>query len=248
MLLRLPTTVSEAQECVAAGAVPIGGATLVWAGWQRDGFPEQAVSLRDLPEANVLGPEELGAAVVLHRIDDRVPQVLREAAAGVGTGAVRRTATVGGNLVGSALRCLLPAALVLDARATVLGPDGVHEADLTEVLAKRPVLLDLRWRAPVASAYRKRAGAAGGPPPLVVAAAVHREDGTPAGTTHRLRVAVRDGYEVLGGSAPCDADAEGVLRALRHSAFGTLRPTAWEEVHRHVAGLLDRITGGADAG
>lgn len=29
----------------------MGGATLVWAGWQRDGFPEQAVSLRNVPEA-----------------------------------------------------------------------------------------------------------------------------------------------------------------------------------------------------
>ncbi|MGQ4336375.1 FAD dependent dehydrogenase, partial [Streptomyces hayashii] len=41
MQLRLPSSVSEAQRCLAEGAVPIGGATLVWAGWQRDGFPEQ---------------------------------------------------------------------------------------------------------------------------------------------------------------------------------------------------------------
>jgi CO/xanthine dehydrogenase FAD-binding subunit len=119
VLLRLPESVSEAQKCMAEGAVPIGGATLVWAGWQRDGFPEQAMSLRNLPEANVIGRGTLGAAVVLNRIDDRVPDVLAQAAATVGTGAVRRTATVGGNLVGSTLRCLLPAALVLDARATV---------------------------------------------------------------------------------------------------------------------------------
>jgi CO/xanthine dehydrogenase FAD-binding subunit len=233
VLLRLPTSVSEAQECLAAGAVPVGGATLVWATWQRDGFPELAMSLRDVPEANVLERETVGSAVVLHRIDDRVPDVLRLAAAAVGTGAVRRAATVGGNLVGSALRCLLPAAIVLDARATVLESDGVHETDLAELVAKRPVLLSLRWREPIACAYRKLAGEAGGPPPLVVASAVHADDGG-----NRLRVAVRDGYDVLSGSAPCVADTEEALHALRATAFGDLPTAAWDVVRSQVTGLL----------
>lgn len=235
MLLRLPTSVSEAQECLAEGAVPVGGATLVWATWQRDGFPELAMSLRDVPEANVLERETVGSAVVLHRIDDRVPDVLRLAAAAVGTGAVRRAATVGGNLVGSALRCLLPAAIVLDARATVLESDGVHETDLAELVAKRPVLLSLRWREPIACAYRKLAGVAGGPPPLVVASAVHADDGG-----NRLRVAVRDGYDVLSGSAPCVADTEEALHALRATAFGDLPTAAWDVVRAQVTGLLGR--------
>jgi CO/xanthine dehydrogenase FAD-binding subunit len=233
VLLRLPTSVSEAQECLAEGAVPVGGATLVWATWQRDGFPELAMSLRDVPEANVLERETVGSAVVLHRIDDRVPDVLRLAAAAVGTGAVRRAATVGGNLVGSALRCLLPAAIVLDARATVLESDGVHETDLAELVAKRPVLLSLRWREPIACAYRKLAGEAGGPPPLVVASAVHADDGG-----NRLRVAVRDGYDVLSGSAPCVADTEEALHALRATAFGDLPTAAWDVVRSQVTGLL----------
>ncbi|MBC7269131.1 MAG: FAD binding domain-containing protein [Streptomyces sp.] len=234
MLLRLPTSVSEAQECLAEGAVPIGGATLVWATWQRDGFPELAMSLRELPEAQVLGSDTLGSAVPLHRIDDRVPDVLRLAAATVGTGAVRRAATVGGNIVGSTLRCLLPAALVLDARATVLESDGVREADLAEVVAKRPVLLSLRWREPVASAYRKLPGEPGGPPPLVVASALHAGDD--AGD--RLRVAVRDGYDVLSGGAAGDTGAGDALDALRATALGELPPAAWEVVRSQVTGLL----------
>ncbi|MFJ1654035.1 FAD binding domain-containing protein [Streptomyces sp. NPDC088337] len=236
MLLRLPTSVSEARECLAEGAVPIGGATLVWATWQRDGFPELAMSLRELPEANVVGRRTVGGAVVLHRIDERVPDVLRLAAATVGTGAVRRTATVGGNLVGSALRCLLPAALVLDARATVLEPEGVREADLSEVVAKRPVLLSLRWREPVACAYRKLDGEAGGPPPLVVASAVHAED-----DGDRLRVAVRDGYDVLSGSVPRAVDAAEVLSGLRGTALGDLPAAAWDAVHSQVTRLLDGL-------
>ncbi|MFJ4988632.1 FAD binding domain-containing protein [Streptomyces sp. NPDC088732] len=234
MLLHLPTTVSEAQECMARDAVPIGGATLVWAGWQRDGFPEHAMSLRELPEANGIEREALGAAVVLHRIDDRVPEALRRAAASVGTGAVRRTATVGGNLVGSALRCLLPAALVLDARAVTLETDGVYETDLSDALAKHHLLLGIRWREPIASGYRKQPAEAGGPPPLVVAAAVHAD---PAGGS-RLRVAVRDGYDVLSATVPCDAGAEQALHALESTGIGTLPAAARDLVSEQVSGIV----------
>ncbi|WP_333773767.1 FAD binding domain-containing protein [Streptomyces sp. IBSBF 3136] len=240
MLLRLPTSVSEARECLAEGAVPIGGATLLWAEWQRDGFPALAMSLRGVPEANALGRGSLGAAVVLHRIDDRVPDVLRLAAAGVGTGAVRRTATVGGNLVGSTLRCLLPAALVLEARASVLGQDGVQETDLAEVTAKRPLLLGLRWREPVASAYRKLPAEPGGRPPLTVAVALHAD--SPG--RRRLRVAVRDGYEVVGGGAPCDDGADAALHTLRGTALGELPDAAWDVVH----GQVDEVLRAADGG
>ncbi|MEU3731426.1 FAD binding domain-containing protein [Streptomyces sp. NPDC033538] len=239
MLLRLPTSVSEAQECMAEGAVPVGGATLVWATWQRDGFPELAMSLRNLPEATAVEPEGLGAAVVLHRIDDRVPEVLRSAAGTVGTGAVRRTATVGGNLVGSSLRCLLPAALVLDARATVLGPDRAYETDLAEVMAKRHLLLGLGWRTPIASGYRKQPAEAGGPPPLVVATAVHA-DGE---GRHRLRIAVRDGYEVVSETAPCDAGADEALAALERTDVGALPPGARDVVREQVADILGPLAG-----
>ncbi|MFD5269691.1 FAD binding domain-containing protein [Streptomyces sp. NPDC058335] len=236
MLLRLPTSISEAQECLAEGAVPIGGATLVWATWQRDGFPEMAMSLRDLPAANAVGPGTLGAAVVLHRIDGEAPEVLRRAASTVGTGAVRRTATVGGNIVGSTLRCLLPAALVLDARATVLEPDRVYETDLAEVVAKRHLMLGLRWREPVVSGYHKVPADAGGPPPFVVAAAVHADgDGR-----RLLRVAARDGYEVLNESVPCEAGPDEALRALDRTEFGALPAEAREVVHGQVTDVLAR--------
>ncbi|MFF2203395.1 FAD binding domain-containing protein [Streptomyces sp. NPDC058145] len=238
MLLRLPTSVSEAQECLAEGAVPIGGATLVWAAWQRDGFPARAMSLRELPEANVIGREALGAAVVLARLDDRVPDVLRRAAASVGTGTVRRTATVGGNLVGSTLRCLLPPALVLDARARVLGPDGVRETGLADAAAGRAVLLSVHWREPVAAAYRKFPGADGGPPPLVVASALHDVEPGP-----RLRVAVRTGYDVLSEDVDRGADAEDTLGVLRERSLGGLPPVAWEAVREQVSGLLGRPEG-----
>ncbi|MER7576718.1 FAD binding domain-containing protein [Streptomyces sp. NPDC126514] len=236
MLLHLPTSVSEVQQHTAEGALPIGGATLVWASFQRDGFPDRAMSLRNLPEANVLGPETLGSAVALQRIDDRVPEVLRRAAGGIGTGAVRRAATVGGNIVGSTLRCLLPAALVLDTRATVLDATGVYETDLAELLAKRPVLLGITWRTPLVSGYLKQEGDPGGPPPFVVATAVHAE---PDGT-RRLRVAVRDGYEFLTATTACDTDVEAVLHALENTDLGALPAEARDVVHGRIRDVLAR--------
>ncbi|MGA5276579.1 FAD binding domain-containing protein [Streptomyces cellulosae] len=236
MLLRLPTSLSEARRCLADGAVPVGGATLVWAQWQRDGFPDQAMSLRRLPEATVVDAEALGAAVLLHQVDDRVPEVLRRAAASIGTGAVRRTATVGGNIVGSTLRCLLPPALVLDARATVMDGDGTYEAELAEVVAKRPLMLDIRWRRPLVSAYWKAPGEVGGPPPLVVATAVHaEEDGG-----RRLFTAVRDGDEVVSASVPATADAGPVLDDLERTALGGLPGGARDAVRREVTDILGR--------
>lgn len=237
MFVRLPTSVSEAQECLVEGAVPVGGATLVWASWQRDGFPEQAVSLRELPEAKVIGDGTLGAAVLLHEIDERVPEVLRRAAAGVGTGAVRRTATVGGNIVGSTLRCLLPAALVLDARAVVLEPEGPVETDLAELLAKRPVLLSLRWREPVASGYRKLTGVLRGEVPFAVAVAVGAAEGAEAPV---LRVAVRDGYDVLSETVPYDTDAGRIVSGLALTPLGTLPEAVFEAVREEVTGVLGR--------
>lgn len=233
VLLRLPTSVAEARDCLAEGAVPIGGATLLWATWQRDGFPDTAMSLREVPEANVLERDAVGAAVVLARMDDRVPDVLRLAAGGVGTGAVRRSATVGGNVVGSTLRCLLPAALVLDARATVLESDGVRETDLSELVAKRPLLLSLSWRSPLASTFRKLDGAPGGEPPLVVASATHAgDDGRVA-----VRVAVRDGYEVVDAEATASDDPGQTLDELRATALDDLPAPAWDVIRAQVTAL-----------
>ncbi|MFI8092261.1 FAD binding domain-containing protein [Streptomyces sp. NPDC086080] len=237
MLLHLPTSLSEAQRCLAEGAVPVGGATLVWGLWQRDGFPEQAMSLRALSEANLIDRQALGGAVLLHQVDDRVPEVLHRAASTVGTGAVRRTATVGGNIVGSTLRCLLPAALVLDARATVLDSEGAYETDLGEVVAKRHVLLGLRWRDPLTSGYYKAPGEVGGPPPLVVATAVHAgNDGR-----RRLSVAVRDGYEVTSATADCHTGPELTLGALDRTVLASLPGPAREAVRREATRVLDRL-------
>jgi hypothetical protein len=66
----------------------------------------------------------------------------------------------------------------------------------TTQLRRRPALIGLHWR--------KLRGEAGGPPPLVVAIVLHAD----GGGHHRLRIAVRDGYDVLRETALCDTDAD----------------------------------------
>lgn len=214
MLLSFPVSLAEAQQHIAEGAVPTGGGTLLWADWQLHGFPKTAVSLRDLPEANVMGAECVGAAVPLARVDSTVPRALRQAAASVGNAHLRLTATVGGNLAGTGPRCLLPALLALEARALVLGHDGVYEQDLALSLTEHRPLISLRWHEPVASASRKLDAGAGAPPP-VVAAALHAPD---RGEPH-VRVAVRVGHEVLTARVDAGGGIGQVLDALRTSSL-----------------------------
>ena len=116
----------------------------------------------------------------------------------------------------------------------MLAAEGPFEADLAELLAKKPLLLSLHWSAPLVSGYRKVAEAPGGPPPLVVATAVH------AGERPVLRVAVRDGYDFLTGSVPCGMDPDSVLDALAATAMGALPAEAREVVREQVVSVLER--------
>lgn len=232
MLLSFPVSLAEARRHLAEDAVPIGGGTLLWADWQQHGFPERAFSLRDLPEANVLGAECVGAAVALSRVDVSVPRALRQAAASVGNEHLRLTATVGGNLAGTGPRCLLPALVALEARALVLEPDGVREQALAAGLVEQP-LISLHWREPVASASRKLDAGAGSPPP-VVAAALHAPDhGEPY-----VRVALRIGREVLTARADATGGIGQVVDALRTSSLATVPAELHEVMADQVSGAL----------
>ncbi len=68
----------------------------------------------------------------------------------------------------------------------------------------------------------------------MAAAAVHA-DGAGA---RRLRVAVRDGYDVLSESVPCGAGAAPAVDALERTALGGLPAAARDVVRAQVTGLL----------
>jgi hypothetical protein len=103
------------------------------------------------------------------------------------------------------------------------------------------VLLALRWRTPLVSGYRKLEGEAGGAPPLVVAVALHAGDGGRA----LLRVAVRDGYDVLGASTPYEpgTGAEEALNALEDTELGELPAAVRDAVRGQVGEVLARAAG-----
>ncbi|MFE2386969.1 FAD dependent dehydrogenase, partial [Streptomyces misionensis] len=69
---------------------------------------------------------------------------------------------------------------------------------------------------------------------LVVACALHPGDGAAA----RVRVAVRDGYDVLDTEVAAGGDPEETLRLLRATALDGLPAAAWAVVRPQVLGLL----------
>ncbi len=73
----------------------------------------------------------------------------------------------------------------------------------------------------------------------MVATAVHA-DGP---GRNLLRVAVRDGYDVLSGTAPCDTGADGALDTLAGTDIGALPAAARDVVREQVAGLMDTLAG-----
>ncbi len=148
---------------------------------------------------------------------------------------MRRTATVGGNIVGSTLRCLLPPALVLNARATVMDGDGTYEAELAEVVAKRP---DARH--PLAPSARQRLleGPRRGGRTAAAGGRHRRAHG--GGRRARLLTAVRDGDEAVSASVPATADAGRVLDDLEGTALGGLPGEAWDAIRREVTDILGR--------
>lgn len=102
----------------------------------------------------------------------------------------------------------------------------------TAPVAQPPLVRAAGQRLPQAGGGGRRS------PPLVVAAAVHAGEEGPA----QVRVAVRDGYDVIAAGVPCGDGAEPTLDALRETAVGTLHTTGWQVVHRHVTELLGRPT------
>ncbi len=105
--------------------------------------PRTVVSLRRLPWAtHAWGPDDLtiGSTEPLRRLEqdprlgDRLP-ALAEAIAAVGSPALRRQATVGGNLGRAAPSSdLAPALLALDAEVELLGPEGRRTVPLAGFL------------------------------------------------------------------------------------------------------------------
>ncbi|MET7814287.1 FAD dependent dehydrogenase, partial [Streptomyces sp. NPDC005395] len=59
----------------------------------------------------------------------------------------------------------------------------------------------------------------------------------------RLRVAVRDGYDVLSESATCDAGADQALDLLERTDIGALPAGARDVVREQVADILDALAG-----
>jgi carbon-monoxide dehydrogenase medium subunit len=169
------STVDEAVAALAAGAKPLaGGQSLIPLMRLRLAAPEALVDLSALDELRGVrrdGDEIVIGAMTRHRdvaASDELRsgcRVVAEAAAGIGSPAVRNRGTIGGSLAHAEPHADLPAALLaVDGRVTVRGPSGersIAAADLVvdylqTSLADDELLVDVRVPSDCAqSAYVK---------------------------------------------------------------------------------------------
>jgi len=178
-----PTSVGEAVALLADpahGARPFAGGTDLLVQMRRGLFaPEMLVDVKRIPELNRIAfdPDAgltVGAAVSCAWLCDH-PAVwqhypgLIDAASIIGGAAIQRRATLGGNLCNAAPSGdAIPAMIVLDATATLAGPDGTRNVPVADfctapgktVLGPGELLISLHFPVPASNTgERTRSGA-----------------------------------------------------------------------------------------
>lgn len=151
--LLLATSVRQARDALGEGRVALAGGTwLMRSAVRGEVLPARLVSLGGIAALRQIEVEDdwlaIGAAVTHAKLDralQQYPQLngLRIAANLSANPAIRRVATVGGNLcsVGFAASDFAPALLALDAEARLETQDGPLTLSMAEFLARRSDLL-----------------------------------------------------------------------------------------------------------
>lgn len=94
-----PTTLRDALDVTAAGAMPLAGGTDLMVETNFGHIrPEHVVSLRRLAELGEWDGNRIGAGVTWSRIEQTGPLALAQAARTVGSPQIRNAGTIGGNL------------------------------------------------------------------------------------------------------------------------------------------------------
>jgi carbon-monoxide dehydrogenase medium subunit len=148
----LPTSVEDAVEMLAPAngpALPLAGGTWVMRGAIRgDGFEPAYVLVSRLPELQTIERNDamltIGAAVTHQQLADTLEGDLSflglaAAAAKSANPAIRRIATVGGNLATSEFSAgdLVPALIASGSEVELVGPDGSRTLAIADYLASR---------------------------------------------------------------------------------------------------------------
>lgn len=148
-----PENLRDALEHISEGAEVLAGGTWIMRGEVRgDGYAAEYVLTSKLPEVNHLEVSEdqliIGAGVTHDRLASALKldarfKGLHTAARKSANPAVRRMATVGGNLCTTDFYAadLIPALLALSATVTIADPTGSRTMPLAEFMAARETLL-----------------------------------------------------------------------------------------------------------
>lgn len=144
-----PRTIADAVAAMAAGAVPIAGATwLLRAPVRHEPMPEHLLALGGLAELQelTLGPDRavLGAMVTHDALATALTGQSDLAGLAIAAGAsanpgIRRIATLGGNIatVGFAASDLVPALVAADATVVMVTGSGLHHLPMVDFLTGR---------------------------------------------------------------------------------------------------------------
>jgi aerobic carbon-monoxide dehydrogenase medium subunit len=151
--LLMATSVSQARDALGEGRVALAGGTwLMRAAVRGEALPARFVSLGGIAALRQIEMDDdwlaIGAGITHAKLDralQQYPQLngLRIAASLSANPAIRRVATVGGNLcsVGFAASDLAPALLALDAEARLETQAGSLTLSMAKFLARRAELL-----------------------------------------------------------------------------------------------------------
>jgi CO/xanthine dehydrogenase FAD-binding subunit len=94
-----PTSLGDALDAVAAGAMPLAGGTDLMVETNFGHIrPEHVVGLRRVAELKDWEDHRIGSGITWRRVEDEGPRALAQAARTVGSPQIRNAGTIGGNL------------------------------------------------------------------------------------------------------------------------------------------------------
>lgn len=237
--LTVAVSIEQALAARKAGATVLAGGTWLMRDPRRGrALPSSLVSLHAIPGLREIQIETdritVGAGVTHAALSKAIAELrgveaLAAAASGSANPAIRRVATVGGNLcsIDFAAADLLPALLALDAQVALQADEGPVSIAMEDFVARRDVLLSnailshvIISRKVVASSHARLPLRKAGDYPVVIVSLARTENG-------ELRIAVGSVEEIarrwislenaLAGRVPDVASA--VALALEHNDF-----------------------------
>lgn len=251
-----PTTVDDAVDAVADGAIPLAGGTDLMVETNFGHIrPEHVVGLRRVEELKVWEDNRIGAGVDWRRIEREGPNALAQAARTVGSPQIRNAGTIGGNLgTASPAGDGHPFLIAVDASIEVAGPSGKRTIPWREfftgvkktALAEHELITAVRL--PEDLPERQEFGKIGVRNAMVIATVcavvTRREDGTTTvglGSVAPTPIRAFRAEEMISSiDRPTESDLAEFSRLVSEEVTPITDHRSTEGYRRHASGVLCR--------